>query len=142
MKRNNTCGSTPKITTFMNEAPVARTASTCFSEISSIASANSLPMKPIEATISAMMPASAPKPTALTKMMATITGWKERHGDQTRRAGQVTQTGIRLRAASRPIGSEIITPRNEARTAICSDSVRPLSSEVQLREVAAGTCAR
>ena len=63
----------------MNGAPVARTASTCFSEISSIASANSLPMKPIDATVSARMPASAPKPTALTNRIATITGWNERH---------------------------------------------------------------
>jgi hypothetical protein len=38
---------------------VARTASTCLSEISSIASATSLPMKPTEATAGARMPASA-----------------------------------------------------------------------------------
>ena len=74
MKRGSTCGSTAKKITFMKPAPVARTASTCFSEISSIASANSLPMKPIEATSSAMMPAMAPKPIALTNTIATITG--------------------------------------------------------------------
>ncbi len=58
----------------MNGAPLARTASTCLGEISSIASANSLAMKPIEATINASTPASAPNPTALTNRIATITG--------------------------------------------------------------------
>ena len=38
-----------------------------------MASANSLEMKPIEPTTSAPMPAMAPKPTALTKMMAMTT---------------------------------------------------------------------
>jgi hypothetical protein len=37
----------------MKEAPVARIASTCLSEISSIASAKSLATKPMEATVSA-----------------------------------------------------------------------------------------
>ncbi len=46
-------------------------------------------MKPTEATISARMPASAPKPTALTNRMATITGWNERHErDQDARAAR------------------------------------------------------
>ena len=35
-------------------------------------------MKPIEATVSARMPASAPKPTAFTNRIATMTGWNER----------------------------------------------------------------
>ena len=74
----------------MNGAPVARIASTCFSEISSIASAKSLPMKPIEATVSARMPASAPKPTAFTNRIATITGWNERQSAMKTRVGQVT----------------------------------------------------
>src|SRR2546425_1276720 len=34
------------------------------------------------------MPARAPKPTALTNRIATITGWKERHTTITARAGQ------------------------------------------------------
>ena len=50
MKRENTCGITPKESTEANGAPVARTPSTCFSLISSIASVKSLPMKPIEWT--------------------------------------------------------------------------------------------
>ena len=74
MKRGITCGSTPMITSERNGAPVARTASTCCIDISSTASATSLDRKPSEATISASMPASAPKPTALTNRMATITG--------------------------------------------------------------------
>ena len=57
----------------MNGAPVARMASTCFADISSIASAKSLAMNPMEATVSASIPARAPKPTALTKSMAMIT---------------------------------------------------------------------
>ena len=51
MKRGSTWGCTPMISTLRKPAPVARTASTCLSEISSIASANSLEMKPIDATI-------------------------------------------------------------------------------------------
>ena len=62
------------INALRNPAPVARTASTCFSEISSIASANSFEMKPIEATISAITPASAPNPIALTNRIATMIG--------------------------------------------------------------------
>jgi hypothetical protein len=62
------------ITTERNGDPVARTASTGFIDISSTASATSLERKPSEATISASMPASAPKPTALTNRIATITG--------------------------------------------------------------------
>ncbi len=58
-------------------------------------------MKPIEATVSARMPASAPKPTALTNRIATITGWNERAATIRRRAGQLTHGGIRLRAASK-----------------------------------------
>ena len=131
MKRNITCGITPKITTFMNEAPVARTASICFIEISSMASVKSLPTKPIEATVRAMMPARAPKPTAFTQMMATITGWNERQAMMMMRTGQVMTGGNRLRAAKRPRGSEIRVPRNEARKAICSDSVRPLTRRSQ-----------
>ena len=60
--------------TLKNPAPVARTASTCLSEISSIASANNFEMKPIDATISAITPASAPNPIALTKRIATMIG--------------------------------------------------------------------
>ncbi len=125
MKRASTCGCTPMINTFRNPAPVARTASTCFNEISSIASANSLAMKPIDATISARMPASAPKPTALTNRIATITGWKLRHSAINQRAGQLTQTGIRLRAASSPIGSASATPVTVAITAISRLSDMP-----------------
>ena len=43
-------------------------------EIALLASVNSLPIKPIEATVRVRMPAMAPKPTALTNTMATITG--------------------------------------------------------------------
>ncbi len=49
-----------------------------------------------------------------------------RHAAMTARAGQVTHIGIRLRAAAKPIGSDSSTPKNEASTAISSDSVRPL----------------
>ena len=41
--------------------------------ISSMASAKSFAMKPMEATTSAAVPASAPKPIAFTKRMATMT---------------------------------------------------------------------
>ena len=57
-----------------NDAPVARTASTCCIDISSTASARSFDRKPNEVTTSANTPASTPKPTALTNRMATITG--------------------------------------------------------------------
>ena len=52
---------------------VARMASTCFMEISSTASANSFATKPMEAMVSAAMPASTPKPIAFTNRMATMT---------------------------------------------------------------------
>ena len=114
----------------MNGAPVARTASTCFSEISSIASVKSLPMKPIEATVSARMPASAPKPTAFTNRIATITGWNERHSDDDERApASVTHgrhqvaRGERARSAARAA-----MPSAEARTAICRLSSQPLDA--------------
>ena len=68
-------------------------------------------MKPIDATVSARMPASAPKPTALTNRIATITGWNERASDDDRRApASVTHAGIRLRAAARPSGSASTMP--------------------------------
>ena len=118
MKRANTCGNTPKAMTLPNGAPVARTASTCFSEISSIASAKSLPMNPIEAMVSARIPASAPKPTALTNRIATITGWNERQPTMRRRAGQLIHAGMRFRAATQRIGSDSTMPRVEASTAI------------------------
>ncbi|MNC85621.1 hypothetical protein D3C83_12310 [compost metagenome] len=115
----------------MNGAPVARTASTCLSEISSIASVKSLPRKPTEATVSASMPASAPNPTAFTKTIATMTGWKERHTTISSRAPQVTQPGIRLRAPSRLTGSEISSPSTEARIAISRLSLSPFSRSSQ-----------
>jgi hypothetical protein len=62
------------IRVLMKPAPVARTASTCFREISSIASANSLAIKPTEATINVITPARAPKPIAFTNRMATMMG--------------------------------------------------------------------
>lgn len=107
---------------------MARTASTCLSEISSMASVNSLPMKPIEATVSARMPASAPKPTALTNRMATITGCSARHSATSARAGHETQAGIRLRAPSRPTGSAQAMPSTEASTAISRLSAMPFHS--------------
>ncbi len=128
MKREKTCGSTPKASSDAKGAPVARTASTCFSEISSMASVNSLPMKPTDATVSARMPASAPKPTALTNRMATITGWNERAMTMMVRAGQVTHGGIRLRAAHRPTGSASVMPSMVDSTAISRLSTRPLIS--------------
>ena len=131
MKRANTCGNTPKATTLPNGAPVARTASTCFSEISSIASAKSLPMNPIEAMVSARIPASAPKPTALTNRIATITGWNERQPTMRRRAGQLIHAGMRFRAATKPIGSDSTMPRVEASTAISRLSFSPLSKSSQ-----------
>ena len=45
------------------------------------------------------------------------------------RAGQLAHTGIRLRDANRPMGRAMSMPSTEARMAISSDSVRPLSSE-------------
>lgn len=132
--------------TLPNEAPDARTASTCLSEISSIASVNSLPMKPIEATVRARMPASAPKPTALTNRMATITGRRARHSATSARAGQEAQAGIRLRAPSRPMGSDSRMPSTEASTAISRLSAMPfqrvsgfskLGGNMRARKVAA-----
>ena len=67
------------------------------------------------------MPASAPKPTALTNRIATITGWNERAATMISRAGQVAHAGIRLRAATRPIGSASTMPSALARTAIVED---------------------
>ena len=131
MKRENTWGMTPKASTDMNDAPVARTPSTCFSLISSIASVKSLPMNPTDATVSARMPASAPKPTAFTHRMATITGWNERAVTMTARAGHVIHAGMRLRAAARPTGTASAMPSTEASTAICSDSTSPLTSSSQ-----------
>ena len=117
--------------TLPNGAPVARTASTCFSEISSIASANSLAVNPIEASASARMPANAPNPTALTKRIATMTGWNERAATINSRAGQLTQAGTRLRDAASPIGSDSAIPRVDARTAICRLSASPLTKRSQ-----------
>ena len=68
------CGATAMTSTDRNEAPVARTASICCMEISSAASATSFEKNPIEATIKARTPASAPNPTAFTNRIATITG--------------------------------------------------------------------
>ena len=133
MKRGITCGSTPMITTDRNDAPVARTASTCFIEISSIASANSLTMKPSEATISASMPASAPKPTALTNRMATMTGWNERHSaiSAARRPGERQRHQVaRGREPERQRQQRCRT--TVARTAICRLSIMPLVSSSSL----------
>ena len=113
------------ISTFSHEAPVARTASTCFMLISSIASAKSLAMKPIDDTMSARMPASAPKPTAFTNRMATIMGWNERHSAISTRPTHDTQAGARLRAAISPMGMARRMPTAVARMAICTDSSRP-----------------
>ncbi|MCY1519737.1 hypothetical protein D9M68_544980 [compost metagenome] len=90
-----------------------------------MASVKSLPMKPMEATVSARMPASAPKPTALTNRMATMTGCRARHSATTARAGHDTQAGIMLRAPSRPMGSAISTPSTDASTAISRLSAMP-----------------
>ena len=94
-------------------------------------------MKPTDAITSARMPASAPKPTAFTKMIATITGWKVRQSAITARAGQFTQAGIRLRAARKPIGSDSRMPPTEASTAISRLSFSPLSTASQ-REKSGG----
>ena len=87
----------------MNGAPVARTASTCLSEISSIASVKSLPMKPIDATVSARMPASAPKPTALTNRIATIDRMERarEHDDERAPASSPTPASGCARRAAR-----------------------------------------
>ena len=76
-------------------------------------------------TISASTPASAPKPTALTNRMATITGWKERHTAMTPRIVPLSAAGARLRAAASPSGSESTIPAAVASTAICRLSSMP-----------------
>jgi hypothetical protein len=136
MKRGSTCGTTPMTTTERKGEPAARSASIGFIDISSIASAINLAMKPMVATISARMPASAPKPTALTKRMATMTGWKVRQSAIKPRARIVTGSGIRLRAAQRPTGRASRTPAPVAMIAICSDSSMPCASSCSL------SCAR
>ena len=79
MKRDITCGSTPMTRTDTNGAPVARTASTCFIDISSIASVKSLPIGSRSRRRSARACRRARRsPTALTNRIATITGWNER----------------------------------------------------------------
>ena len=126
MKRANTCGSTPMMTTERNGEPVARTASTGFIDISSTDSATSLERKPSDATISARMPASAPKPTDLTNRIATMTGCKLRNSAISARADHATGRGARLRAAASPSGSDRITPTTVAMIAICRLSVMPI----------------
>ena len=74
------------------------------------------------------MPASGPKPTALMKMMAMMTGLKARQKVTMKRAGQVTQAGMRLRAPRMAMGRESSTPKKVASTAICRLSTRPVSS--------------
>jgi hypothetical protein len=56
-----------------------------------------LPTKPMLETMSASTPASAPKPTALTKRMATMTGWKVRQAAMNS-APAARPAGARLRA--------------------------------------------
>ncbi|MNS58531.1 hypothetical protein D3C72_914530 [compost metagenome] len=90
-----------------------------------MASVNSLPMKPMDATVSARMPASAPKPTALTNRMATMTGCSARHKATSERAGHDTQAGIMLRAPRSPTGSANKIPSTEASTAISRLSAMP-----------------
>ncbi len=143
MKRENTCGSTPNASTDVNDAPVARTASTCLSEISSMASVKSLPMKPMLATVSARTPASAPNPTAFTNRIATITGMKRARGRRSRTAPARwprPASGCARRkdrsAAARTI------PSAEARTAISQAFQQALHEDVPARGSSAGRAAQ
>ncbi len=82
-------------------------------------------MKPIDETIRARIPASAPKPTAFTNRIATIIGWKERAIAMMIRPIHESQTGTRLRAEIRPIGIDRTIPAAVARMAIWIDSTSP-----------------
>ena len=78
------------------------------------------------------MPASAPKPTALTKMIATITWWNERHSAMKSRIGHVSHGGMRLRAARSPIGSESRMPEHRGDDRDLERLVEPAHHELHL----------
>ena len=69
--------------------------------------------------VATMQLIGGPKPTALTKRMATITGWKLRAMMMIARPSQKTGRGARLRAAMKAIGTDAIT-----KTSICSAYTR------------------
>jgi uncharacterized protein (DUF3084 family) len=89
------------VVTWARLAPVARTASTWRSSISSIASYSSLAQKPIERSPIARMPANTPGPTIVTSISAQISELIER--DDTMRNSATGRTsaalGVVLRAA-------------------------------------------
>src|SRR5262249_27724269 len=93
-KAGITCGTIPYVVTCARLAPVARTASTWLSSISSIASYRSLAQNPIERSPMARMPANTPGPTMVTSISAQISELIER--DDTMMNGAPGGTGARL----------------------------------------------
>jgi hypothetical protein len=119
----------------MNEARSRAPPPTCFSEISSIASAKSLPMKPDRR--------HDERADAGDRAEAHRLHEDDRDDDRVEgasratiaRAGQLTHGGMRLRAARSPMGSESTMPRKVASTAISRDSARPVKERIGLGDV-------
>lgn len=93
-------------------APVALIASTWFASISSIASYNSLAMKPIERNAIAMMPANSPGPTIETNNKAQMSELIER--EETMISSAIGRTkvvlGVVLGAARNATGTAPAKP--------------------------------
>ena len=104
--------------------PAARIASIGFGSTSSIASAIVFEMKPIERTAIASTPASAPRPTAETKIRPQTISCTERDIVIRKRptAYELLPNGVMLAAPSQATGIDITRPSTVASVAITTVS--------------------
>src|SRR3546814_17543376 len=105
LKVGTTCGTMAYRMTFAGDAPVASSASTGRRSISSIASPRSLPRKPTDLNIMAMMPASTPGPKLDTNKRAPHTVITERLDTTIKRRSDVRRVGEECVRACRLRGS-------------------------------------